>query len=238
MKTMKTIILGLAGILLLGAGAYAQGEICAVVVYTKGSVEVLRAGEKTYKDIDANETLFIGDKIKTGRWGRASVVIKSGAEVRVNKNSEFEVSPEGDLKEVIKLSFGQIWTKMLHKMGNVRIKTPTAVCAVRGTEADIEQRKLMTVKVYEGHVDVENANGKQSLFAGQMTTVAGPNSAPSAAAEMKKGDQGDWQQKINVKDIEKYLEKFKDSKDDQTLKVKINKAGQEKEVEIKMKKKD
>jgi hypothetical protein len=235
---MKRIILTIVVVIVSTALVYSQGEVCAVVVYTKGSVEVLRSGEKEYKKIKVNETLFPGDKIKTGKGGRASVVIKSGAEIRINSDSEFEVSPEGNLKEVVKLNFGQIWTKMLHKMGTVNVKTLAAVCAIRGTEADIEQRNLLTVKVYEGQVDVENALGKQSLFAGQMTTVSGPNAAPQSPRQMDKKDIGTWQEKINVKDIEKIFENLKNAKDEKVLKIKINKGGKEKEVEVKMKKKN
>ena len=235
---MKKIMLAMVVMIVSNVLVYSQGEVCAVVVYTKGSVEVLRSGEKEYKKIKVNETLFPGDKIKTGKWGKASVVIKSGAEIRINGNSEFEISPEGELKEVVKLTIGQIWTKMLHKMGGVTVRTPSAVCGVRGTEADIEQRELLTVKVYEGHVDVENANGKQSLFAGQMTTVSGANATPQSPKQMDKKDIGTWQEKINVKDIEKIFENLKNAKDEKILKLKINKGGKEKEVEVKLKKKN
>jgi hypothetical protein len=91
------------------------------------------------------------------------------------------------------------------------VRTPSAVCAVRGTEADIEQRSLLTVKVYEGHVDVQNSLGKQSLRAGQMTTVAGANAAPDAPKDMSGKEAGKWQEEIKVSDYDKFINLLKES---------------------------
>jgi ferric-dicitrate binding protein FerR (iron transport regulator) len=100
---------------------------------------------------------------------------------------------------------------MLHKMAKINVRTPSAVCAVRGTEADIEQRSLLTVKVYEGHVDVQNSLGKQSLRAGQMTTVTGANAAPEAAKKMSGKDAGKWQEEIKVSDYKKFISLLEES---------------------------
>ena len=134
------------------------------------------------------------------------------------------------MRQIIELGFGQLWTRMLHKMAKINVKTPTAVCAIRGTEADIEERDMLTVKVYEGHVDVENASGKQSLKAGQMSTVAGAGAAPASPSEMGAGDKGE--------DIGKYLDSLNSEvSKERKLKLKIQKNGKTKEIEIKLKKK-
>ncbi|MEK7722394.1 MAG: FecR family protein, partial [Elusimicrobiota bacterium] len=186
-----------AGAVLLAAAAAAPTAFCApkvvaVSVYIAGEVQVKRTGESGYAELKVNDLLYSGDNIKTGASSRAGLVTKGGAEVRLNENSNFEISPQGRLRELINLSVGHLWTRMLHKMAKLNVRTPSAVCAVRGTEADIEQRSLLTVKVYEGHVDVQNSMGKQSLQAGQMTTVAGANAAPEAAKKMSGQDVGKW----------------------------------------------
>ncbi|MCX5786279.1 MAG: FecR family protein [Elusimicrobia bacterium] len=237
---VRGVKLLVAGALVSGlcASAFCAGSLSAVVVFVKGDVQVKRAGEKEYAEIKVNDMLNSGDGIKTGAASQASVVTKGGAEVRLNENSNFEISPKGKLREVINLAVGQVWTKMLHKMAKLNVRTPSAVCAVRGTEADIEQRDLLTVKVYEGHVDVGNALGKQELKAGQMTTVAGANAAPGAAKQMSGGDMGKWQEEISVKDYDKFSKLLKDrSESEKKLKVDITKGSQTKEVDIKLKKK-
>ena len=216
----------------------ARGSVGAIVVHVKGKVKVKRDGTRRFKKLKVNDLLFSGDVVKTWKRSTASIILKGGAEIRLNQRSKFEISKKGKLRQIIELSFGQLWTRMLHKMAKVNVKTPTAVCAIRGTEADIEERDMLTVKVYEGHVDVENANGKQSLRAGQMSTVAGAGAAPAAPSEMSSGDKGDWQEGIKVEDIGKYLESLNSEvSKERKLRLKIQKDGKTKEVEIKLKKK-
>ncbi len=227
---------GLAG---WGQQASCAPKVSAVAVYVAGEVQVKRAGETAYAELKVNDMLYAGDAIKTGAASRAGIVTKGGAEVRLNENSNFEIAPSGKLREMINLSVGQLWTRMLHRMSKINVRTPSAVCAVRGTEADIEQRSLLTVKVYEGHVDVQNSLGKQSLAAGQMTTVAGANAAPDAPKKMSGTDAGKWQEEIKVSDYDKFVNMLKDSASSgKTLKTSVKMPdGSTKQIEGGLKKK-
>ena len=212
-KTMKMV----AAFAAAGAlAAFAQPAPCAprvaaVAVFITGDVQVKRTGESAFSELKVNDMLYAGDNIKTAAASRAGLVTKAGAEVRLNENSSFEISSQGKLRDMLNLSVGQLWTRMLHKMAKINVRTPSAVCAVRGTEADIEQRSLLTVKVYEGHVDVQNSLGKQSLRAGQMTTVSGANAAPEAAKKMSGQDAGKWQEEIKVSDYKKFISLLEES---------------------------
>jgi len=227
---------GLAG---WGQSAWCAPKVSGVAVYIAGDVQVRRAGERGYAELKVNDMLYAGDAIKTGAASRAGVVTKGGAEVRLNENSTFEIAPSGKLREMINLSVGQLWTRMLHKMSKINVRTPSAVCAVRGTEADIEQRSLLTVKVYEGHVDVQNSVGKQSLRAGQMTTVAGANAAPDAPKKMSGTDAGKWQEEVKVSDYDKFINLLKESgASGKTLKTEVKMPdGSVKKIEGGLKKK-
>lgn len=242
---MKLGKLMLAGAVLLAAftaavpAAFSAPKVVAVAVYTLGDVQVKRVGESAYAELKVNDLLYSGDNIKTGASSRTSLVTKGGAEVRLNENSTFEISPQGKLRELINLSVGNLWTRMLHKMAKINVRTPSAVCAVRGTEADIEQRSLLTVKVYEGHVDVQNSVGKQSLHAGQMTTVSGANAAPEAAKKMGAQDVGKWHEEIKVSDYDKFVNLLKESASSgKSLKTSVKmKDGSVKQIEGGLKKK-
>ncbi|OGS13728.1 MAG: hypothetical protein A2234_01030 [Elusimicrobia bacterium RIFOXYA2_FULL_58_8] len=206
----------LAGAVLLAVFTAAAPEafcarIAAVAVYVAGDVQVKRTGERDFAVLAVNDMLYPGDNIKTGASSRVGLVTKGGAEVRLNENSSFEMSASGRVREMLNLSVGQLWTRMLHRMAKINVRTPSAVCAIRGTEADIEQRSLLTVKVYEGHVDVQNSLGKQALKAGQMTTVAGANAAPEAAKKMSGSEAGNWQDGVKVSDYDKFLKLLKES---------------------------
>ena len=213
MKLARTVLAGIAALGLAAAAAPAlqAAPVSAVAVYVEGDVQIKRSGESAYAALAVNDLVYPGDAIKTGKASKLSLVTKGGAEVRLNENSSFEMSSKGKIREMLNLSVGQLWTRMLSRMAKVNVKTPSAVCAIRGTEAEIEQRSLMTVKVYEGHVDVQNSLGKQSLAAGQMTTVAGGNAAPAAAKKMGAGDVGNWQDGVKVSDYKKFQDMLEKS---------------------------
>lgn len=222
-----------------GQAAFCAPKVSAVAVYIAGDVQVKRTGETEFAALQVNDMLYAGDAIKTGAASRAGIVTKGGAEVRLNESSTFEIESSGKVRDMIRLSVGQLWTRMLHKMSKINVRTPSAVCAVRGTEADIEQRSLLTVKVYEGHVDVQNTLGKQSLAAGQMTTVAGANAAPAAPKAMSGGDAGKWQDEVKVSDYDKFVNMLKESASSgKTLKTSVKMPdGSTKQIEGGLKKK-
>lgn len=216
--------------------AQGAGKAAAIVTFVKGKVQLKRAGSEKYEKLKVNTMLYEGDAVRVKRWARAGLVLSGGAEVRLNSNSYFELV-EGGKDQKVKMSLGQIWTKMLHKMARLNVHTPTAVIAVRGTEADVEMRKIMTVKVYEGEVDVMNDYGKQSLTAGQVSRVADAASAPSAPREMKQSEYETWQGKIKVKDIDKFIEMLKaEMPDEKTLEFDIEKGDEIRKTKVKLKK--
>lgn len=220
--------------------AFAAGKVNAIVIFVKGQVEVKRGDTRNFVELKLNDMLFTGDTVKTGAEGQAALATKGGAEVRLNADSSFEVLSSGGVRELLSLKVGQLWTRMLTRMAKLNVRTPSAVCAVRGTEADIEQRDLLTVKVYEGHVDVSNTGGKQTLKAGQMSTVSGGASAPAAPRQMGAGDLGKWQEGANVdlKDIQQSMDKLATAAGDKKMKIQIKgKDGKTKDVQINLKKK-
>jgi hypothetical protein len=234
----KALFALMLGIMWLPGQAAAAGKVNAIVVYVNGDVQVKRAGESAFAALSLNDLLYAGDEVKTGPSSQASLATKGGAEVRLNQNSSFNIEASGKVREMLRLRVGQLWTRMLHKMAKLDVRTPSAVCAVRGTEADIEQRSLLTVKVYEGHVDVQNSLGKQSLAAGQMSTVSGAGAAPAAAKQMSASEVGNWQDGITSGEMQKFLDKLSaESGAEKKLKLKIEKDGKTRDVEIQLKKK-
>ena len=241
MKTLNKAVLALAGAFALAALLPAGYAFCAdmagVVVFVEGDVKVKRAGAADYAELKLNDSLQEGDAIKTGAGAKASLVTKGGAEIRINENSDFSIPVKK--RNFFNLGAGQVWSRMLSKMAKLNVRTPSAVCAVRGTEADIEQKEILTVKVYEGHVDLTGNNGKtQALRAGQLSTV-GAAGAAAAPRQMAPNEMGKWQEGVDVKDIGKYLDRMGlEAADSKKVKLKIaDKGGKTKDVEVKLKKK-
>ena len=176
MKRIRVLpILAALALSLLGAGGTQERTpVAGILTSVKGKVQVKRALEKDTAPAKVGQFVREGDVIQTGPKQRVSLAFTEGAEVRINENTKFEVRGGGAGKtRKVGLSLGQIWTRLLHKEADLEIRTQVAVAAVRGTEADVEMRNLLTVKVYEGLVDLMNSQGKHRLSAGQISKVTG-----------------------------------------------------------------
>ena len=238
----KRLIGGLLAAALLagGTGWCAERKSVGAAVFVSGDVKLRRPGTSGYPQLQAGERLYLGDIVETGVGAKASVVLLYGSEIRLNENTILELIAGKKKGDAARLARGQVWTRMLHQRGGLQVRTVTAVCAVRGTEADIEQQEALTVKVYEGHVDVENGAGKVSLKAGEMTRVAGPAAVPARAFRMPPAYAGKWQEGVtSATDIKAFLERLRAAHgEDKKLEFSVGESGKaEKAVKIKLKKK-
>ena len=134
-KLVKITLTLLLGVLWLTGPAAAAGKVNAIVVYVNGDVQVKRSGGNAFAALALNDLLYAGDEVKTGPSSQASLATKGGAEVRLNENSAFNIETGGQVREMISLSVGQLWTKMLHKMAQLEVRTPSAVCAAKARPA-------------------------------------------------------------------------------------------------------
>jgi len=239
-KTVTACLaLGLAAVLCPPPAA-AEDPVAGVVVAVTGKPDVIRQGATKGQRLKKNKFVYEGDKVVTGPKERVAIAMVGGAEVRINENSEFVLESGGGRRAAsLFTKAGQAWTRLLHGRAGLSVRTPMAVAAVRGTEADIEMERRMTVKVYEGLVDVMNSKGKQSLTAGQMSQVGGAGQAPSAAKSMGKDDFGDWHESIKgrEKDYERNQERLKkEAEKYKEFELEINKGGDRKKIKLKLEK--
>lgn len=221
----------------------AEGPVAGVVVSLEGRPQMKTAGKDAYKRVKVNDMVHEGDTLKTGKGERVGVAFVGGAELRVNEESVFTVQSGGNATKPTSVftSFGDAWTRLLtgHGGPGIQVKSPVAVAAVRGTEADIDVSDRMAVKVYEGLVDVMNDKGKTSLRAGQQSSVSGAGQAPSAAMKMSPQDYRNWQDSIKPKDLDKALKLLNTAADkNRTLELEMKaKDGSRKKVKLNFEKK-
>lgn len=196
-----------AALLLAAAGARAAAPVSGIVISLEGRPKVQPAGEKSAKRLKVNEMVREGDVVTTGAGERVGIAFVGGAELRINENSSFRMESGGGAKpSSVYTLFGDAWTRLLHGHSGMQVRTPTAVAAVRGTEADVDYNGgPMTVKVYEGLVDVMNDQGTTPLRAGQQTQVSGAGVAPQPARAMSPQDYGTWQNALKAKNLQKSL---------------------------------
>jgi hypothetical protein len=206
----------LALLLCLGsAPARAAGEVVAgVVILIKGAPSIKRRGAAVVKPLKQNQYVNEGDELVTKAGEYASIAFIGGAEVRISESSTFVVEAGGGQKPTqLFTTIGKAWTRLLTGHSGINIRTPTAVAAVRGTEADVESGEHTTVKVYEGFVDVYNDHGKQALTAGQMTRVASAQVAPEPPKTMTAADRQNWQDALKGQGVEKQIQRLQKEAD-------------------------
>ncbi|MBI5242739.1 MAG: FecR domain-containing protein [Elusimicrobia bacterium] len=214
--------------------------VVGVVVALNGKPQLQREGTAKWETLKMNGFVYENDTIKTGPNEQVAMAIMGGAEFRVNENSTYVMESGGGSRPARMMAkLGQAWTKLLHGRSQVEIRSNLAVCSVRGTEADVDVADRLTVKVYEGFVDVANSQGKQSLSAGQMTQVAAPGAAPQPPRAMGQGDYGTWQNNLKPSDLDKNLNRLnKEAERIRTLELNYkDKEGKDKKVKMKMEKK-
>lgn len=171
MKQLKRLILPLMLLIFFFASAaFAAEKRTATVKEFHGDVQIQRAvSEKTIK-VFKNMRLEEGDKIITGKDSKVILTADSDKEITIAANtiailSEFKKNGTST-DTVITIQAGGVGSKIdkkLDKNSNYKIKTPTAVMGVRGTEFYVQverkdakqDRSEVNVWLATGHLQID-----------------------------------------------------------------------------------
>ncbi|MBI5882542.1 MAG: FecR domain-containing protein [Elusimicrobia bacterium] len=148
----------------------------------KGDVTVFAAGgDAEGVPAERDMPLDDNDRVKTGSDGYAEISFEGESVVVLKGSSQMTVSSSRKGGSEVGLSFGSLLAKIGAALGagGFRVRTPTAVCAVRGTEfgvevADEAQGSETAVGVFdEGRVSVTGPDGgdAEHLMMNQETVV-------------------------------------------------------------------
>ncbi|MDD5439745.1 MAG: FecR family protein, partial [Candidatus Omnitrophica bacterium] len=130
----------------------------AVVMRLRGAVRVQPSGSNDWHMPVIHEVLEIGDKVETGEKGRILIALSNGHIVELRENTQFLIrtlsrDPKtGDYENLFESDRGTIRAKLLKITGksSFKIKTPTAVCGVRGTIMYLVIKPDITKAFFEG----------------------------------------------------------------------------------------
>ncbi len=111
----------------------------AVIKKTAGSVSVKASDGKEFKKIEDEGyyPLDPDDTVKTGSDGTAEIYFSNRGMMKLSRNTEIEIGPLEEEDSSVFLKLGALvakFEKSIKKKLNFKVKTPTAVCAIRGTE--------------------------------------------------------------------------------------------------------
>jgi len=130
---MRTKILSFFLLIAL-PGLTLAGE--AKLLSLSGAVEVRPAREGQWTSATENMEIAEGGGIRTAAGGQAVLLMPNKSKIWLKENSSLEVEQRQTLASRLALVFGRIKVRVPHLMRREKfeVRTPVAVCAVRGTE--------------------------------------------------------------------------------------------------------
>lgn len=188
---MKIALIAAFALLSLAASpARSQERWDARLGAVSGDVTVLAADGSPEVSGEDGMPLEEGDRVVTAEGGSAEVCLDGGSLITVRENSDFKLEKTAKGESSFYLALGSLLAK-IQKLGDQRLKvrTPTAVAAVRGTEFGVEvDGDDSHVGVFdEGKVEVTGDKGgaPELLISNQETSVK-KGGAPEHAAQLQR----------------------------------------------------
>ena len=145
---------------LASAGAYLSK--------TAGLVQIKSASQDRWDPVRAvPQPVAAGDAVRTGLRAQATLQFEDGSHVELGSNASFTLEEASGSRSLLNLGFGaiKVWVQRLGSR-RFQVRTPTAVCSVRGTEFRVEVMPggRTTVDLYKGLLGVEDHRGQQVLL--------------------------------------------------------------------------
>ncbi|MDQ7773196.1 MAG: FecR family protein [Elusimicrobiales bacterium] len=176
---MRKHIFAVCFILAVPALASAQE---ASIFSLAGSVEVKADRDAEWVSAGKNMEIREGGAVRTGADGAAVVLMPNKSRIWIRENSGLEIEQRKSMASRLSLLFGRMKVRVPHLMRKERfeVRTPAAVCAVRGTEftVDATPEGAMDIKVLYGEVKlnftVPPVKGKSEIHIpqGQFLSLA------------------------------------------------------------------
>lgn len=167
----------LAGVTAGCGQALAQGVIERPKPFA-GEVLSIRGGEELqlkqavdWRTLVANQDVIGGDTVRTNATGAVAILFEDRTQVRVARNSTLVVkdiarSPEGTTE--LSLERGSIWARAARGGSGVRVDTPAAAAAIRGTDWSLTtEGKRTSLIVLDGVVELKNPQGAVTVLKGE-----------------------------------------------------------------------
>lgn len=150
------------------SGTYSQGQAQtwdARLKVVSGEVQMKSVDTPDWVKVTGEVPLDPNDTVKTSADGLAELYLDDKGVIYLNRNTELEVSSLDQDDSVFSLSFGSLVAKIKHFLSEkqkFKVRTPAAVCAIRGTEFAVEYSQMSKesgVGVFdEGRVAVMQAD--------------------------------------------------------------------------------
>ena len=183
----------------IGTLLYGEARVVAAISSMKGNVQIRSANNRKFDSAYKGQMIKTGDWIKTSKNVFVAIVFLDGSNIKIQSNTEIEIKSSRitakELKTQMYIAEGQAWSKVSKQNnGEFKIKTPTAVASVKGTEFDVEFDDLAestTLTVLEGSVEFGNDLG--SVLAGAMEGASATKDEEPTEYKVAQEDLPQWQ---------------------------------------------
>ena len=121
-----------------------------------GMVTIQPKESLDWSKVKVNQLVYINDKVKTNEKSRCEITLQPKKIFRIGEESNVIIGPTKDGSNMFSLEAGHAWLNISSaKRGNMQVRTPTAVAAIRGTIFKIDCDVNHTIfSVYTGSVEV------------------------------------------------------------------------------------
>jgi len=175
--------------------SFCPGLRAAYINSWRGEVDIRKSDAAGWNRIAGEEKTRLegGEELRTGRASTVEIYMEDGSKVKLAPLTDFKMTSESKDAVSLGLYFGRVrsWVKKFSRKFEVR--TPSAVCAVRGTDfmvsADAEGNSR--VEVYNGSVLAGDSKGNSALVReGQFSDIPNggrmhePGSNPNQPGDM------------------------------------------------------
>lgn len=141
------------------------------VIARKFGEEVRFIDVSNWQTVDLKQDLLSGDILRTNETGQLAIVFSDRTQVRLGRNSSLvvkQVTASTDADTVLQLQSGTIWARAERGGPGVKVETPAAAAAIRGTDWTMTVNGSQTsLTVLEGLVSFSNPQGSVEVRQGE-----------------------------------------------------------------------
>ena len=146
----------------------------AEIVFAKGDSWVRFISEEEWRQALIKQLLTAGDTLRTGSYGKMDVLFIDGTQIKVHTKTVLIIKqvrrPAEKKGTSLGLTVGEIWSRAKAMPDSLKIETPSATAAIRGTDWDIavDTNGTSYLTVLAGTVDLSNDYGNVRVEAGEQ----------------------------------------------------------------------
>ncbi|MCQ1838954.1 FecR domain-containing protein [Neorhizobium galegae] len=158
-----------------------SGPAAGAVIARKVGEEVRFIDVSSWQFVDLKQDLLTGDVLRTNATGQLAILFSDRTQVRLGRNSSLvvkQITASTSADTVLELQSGTIWARAERGGPGVRVETPAAAAAIRGTDWTMTVKGNQTsLNVLEGVVQLSNPQGSVEVRQGEGA-VASIGQAP------------------------------------------------------------